>query len=68
MKIFSRFQGFANVVTKINQKLSKNKFERELNSWTVDFDYNSTIPVVEQISNKVVSAIKRIQGPVFNLM
>ena len=62
------FQGFANVVKKINQKLSKNKFERELDSWSVDIDYNSTIPIVEQINNKVVSAIKRIQRPVLNLM
>ena len=62
------FQGFANVVKKINQKLCKNKFERELDLWAVDVEYNSTIPVVEQINNKVVSTIKRIQGPVLNLM
>ena len=62
------FQGFTNVVKKINQKFSKNKFERELDSWAVDVDYNSTIPVVEQININVVSTIKRIQGLVLNLM
>ena len=42
--------------------------ERKLDSWAVDIDYSSTIPVVEQINNKDVSATKRIQGPVLNLM
>ena len=51
------FQGFANVVKKIHLKLPKNKFENELDSWTIDVDYNSTIPVIEQIGNKVISAI-----------
>ena len=62
------FQGFANVVKKINQKLSKNKFVNELDAWAVDVDYDSTIPVVEQINKKVISAIKRIQHPVLNMM
>ena len=62
------FQGFANIVKKSNVKLSKNKFVNELDAWAVDADYNSTIPVVEQINNKVISAIKRIQGPVLNMM
>ena len=62
------FQGFSNVVKNINKKLSKNKFERELDAWSVDIDYNLTIPIIEQINNKVVSAIRRIQGPVLNLM
>ena len=62
------FQGFANVVKNINQKLSKNNYERELDAWAVDIDYTSTIPVIDQINNKVISAIKRIQGPVLNLM
>ena len=35
------FQGFANVVKKINMKLSKNKFVSELDAWAVDVDYNS---------------------------
>ena len=52
----------------MNQKLSKNKFERKIDSWAVDVDYKLSIPVVEQINNKVVSAIRRIQGPVLNLM
>ena len=59
---------FANVVKKINLKLSKNKFEIELDLWAVDVDYNLTIPVIEQIDNKVINAIKRIQGPILNLM
>ena len=62
------FQGFANVVKKINLKLSKNKSEREFDSWAVDVDYNSTISIVEQIDKKVIKAIKRVQGPVLNLM
>ena len=62
------FQGFANVVKKINMKLCKNTFASELDAWAVDVDYNSTIPIIEQINNKVVSAIKRIQGPVLNLI
>ena len=36
--------------------------------WAVDVDYNSKIPIVEQINTKVVQVIKRIQGPVLNLM
>ena len=56
------------LLKKINQKLSKNKFVNELDAWAVDVDYNSTIPVVEQINNKVVSAIKKIQGLVLNMM
>ena len=62
------FQGFANVIKKINTKLSKNKFESNLDSWAVDVDYNSTIPIVEQIGTNVISAINRIQGPILNLM
>ena len=60
------FQGFANVVKKMNLKLSKNKPERKYNSWAFDVNYNSRIPIVEQIDNKVINAIKRIQGPVLN--
>ena len=48
--------------------MSKHKFEGELDSWAVNIDYNSSIPVIDQINNKVISAIKRIQGPVLNLM
>ena len=36
--------------------------------WAVNVDYNSKIPIVEQINTKVVQAIKRIQGPVLNLI
>ena len=62
------FQGFANVVKKINLKLSKKISDSDFDSWAVDVDYNSTIPIRDQINNKVVHAIKRIQGPVLNLM
>ena len=31
-------------------------------------DYNSTIPIIDQINHEVISVIKRIQGPVLNLM
>ena len=54
------FQGFANVVKKINLKLSKKTSEDELDPWAVDVDYNSSIPISDQINNKVVNAIKRI--------
>ena len=40
----------------------------DLDSWAVDVDYNSTIPIRDQINNKVIDAIKRIQSPVLNLM
>ena len=60
------FQGFANVVKKINLKLKKDK--SDLDSWAVDIDYNSTIPIIDQINNKVIDAINRIQSPVLNLM
>ena len=62
------FQGFANVVKKINLKLSRKTSEDELDPWAVDVDCNSSIPISGQINNKVVNAIKRIQGPVLNLM
>ena len=52
----------------MNMKLSNNKFVSELDVWAVDVDYNSTIPIIEQINSKVISAIKRMQGPVLNLM
>ena len=58
------FQGFTNVVKNINLKLSKKDPEQEYDSWAVDIDYNSKIPIVEQINNKAIKAIKRIQGPV----
>ena len=49
-------------------KLSKNKFVSELDAWAVDIDYNSTIYIIEQINTRVISVIKRIQGPVLNFM
>ena len=62
------FQGFANVVKEMNSKLSKKNVPNVVDSWAVDVDYNSTVPIIEQISSKVVKAIKRIQGPILNLM
>ena len=62
------FQGFADVVKRINLKLSNPETDRNLDTWAVNVDYNSTTPVVEQINHKVVSAIKRIQASVLSLM
>ena len=61
------FQGFANIVKKLIWNYQK-KIVSELDAWAVDVDYNSTIPLIEQINSKMISAIKRIQGPVLNLM
>ena len=60
------FQGFAEVVSRIKQKLTKKSpFETEDN-WAVDVDYNGTI--VDQIEKKIISAIGRINGPILNIM
>ena len=48
--------------------MKKSKSDHDLNHWAVDVDYNSTIPIRDQINNKVIDAIKRIQSPVLNLM
>lgn len=62
------FQSFANVVKQINSKLSKKKSNDTFDPWSVDVDYNSSSPVVDQINTKVITAIKRIQAPVLTLM
>ena len=62
------FQGFADVVKRINLKLSNSETDPNLDTWAVNVDYNSTTPVVEQINHKVVSTIKRVQVPVLGLM
>ena len=49
---------------KINLKLKKSKSDHDLDHWAVYVDYNSTIPIRDQINNKVIDAIKRIQIPV----
>ena len=61
------FKGFANVVTKIRHKLSQKRSVNKEDTWAVDIDYSS-LPIIEQIQEKVVSAITRIRTPVLNIM
>ena len=60
-------KGFANVVTKIRHKLSQKRLINKEDTWAVDIDYSS-LPIIEQIQEKVVSAITRIRTPVLNIM
>ena len=62
------FQSFANVMKKINLKLSKKEKNNKIDTWAVDIDYLSTTPIVDQMNSKVIEAIRRIQIPVLNLM
>ena len=62
------FQSFANVVKEINSKLSNKDKQEKFDPWSVDIDYKSATPIVDQINEKVITAIKRIQQPVLTLM
>ena len=61
------FKGFAGVVSRIKNKLVKKSPVSEDNSWAVDVDYSGT-PIIEQIQDKILGAIKRINTPILNLM
>ena len=61
------FKGFADVVSKIKDKLMKKSSVCDDNSWAVDVDYSGT-PIIEQIQHKILGAIKRINTPILNLM
>ena len=61
------FRGFAAVVSKIRKKLTKKTATTYNDSWAVDIDYNGP-PIIEQVNNKIVSAIRRIRTPVLNVM
>ena len=65
---FHGFQGFTDVVKRINLKLSNPETDPNLDTWAIDVDYNSTTPVVEQINHKVRSAINRVQASVLGLI
>ena len=61
------FKGFAEVVTKIKEKMmKKNKIICD-DSWAVDIDYES-LPIIEQIEGKIMGAIGRINTAVINIM
>ena len=57
------FKGFADIVSKLKQKLTKKISFNCKDNWAVDVNYNG-IPIVEQIEEKIVSVIGRINGPV----
>ena len=57
------FKGFADVVSKIKKKMTKKISLISEDNWAVDVDHNGT-PIFEQIEEKIVSVIGRINGPV----
>ena len=61
------FKGFADVVSRKKNKLTKKSSTYRNDSWAVDVDY-SGIPIIEQIQDKIIGAIRRINTPVLNLM
>jgi len=61
------FKGFADVVSKIKHKLMKKTVLPDEDNWAVDIDYNGP-PIIDQIHDKIISAIRRIKIPVFNIM
>ena len=61
------FKGFTDVVSKIKQRLTKKTSIISDDSWAVDVDYNG-LPIIEQIHDKIVAAIGRINASVLNVM
>ena len=61
------FKGFAEVVTKIKEKLTKKNNIIADDSGSVDIDYEG-LPIVEQIEGKIMGAIGRINPAVINIM
>ena len=61
------FKGFADVVSRIKSKLVKKISTNQDDSCAVDVEYNG-IPIIEQIQDKIIDAIKQINTPVLNLM
>ena len=62
------FQGFTNVVRNIREKLAKEKDSKKQDDWSVEVDYTFPIPLIDQIEDKVISAINRIRIPIVNIM
>ena len=61
------FKGFAEVVSKIKDKLTKRNKIITVDSWAVDIDYEG-LPIIEQVEGKVMGAIRRINPAVLNIM
>ena len=61
------FKGFTDVVSKIKQKLTKKTSIISDDSWVMDVDCNG-LPKIEQIHDKMIAAIGRINTSVLNVM
>ena len=61
------FKGFTDVISKIKQKLKKESTNVTSDMWAVDVDYNGP-PVIDQIQENIIAAIRRINGPMINIM
>ena len=61
------FKGFAGVISKIKEKLTKRNKIISDDSWAMDIDYEG-LPIIEQIEGKVMGAIGRINPAVLNIM
>ena len=61
------FKGFTDVISRIRQKLKKETLNDNNDTWAVDVDYSGT-PVIDQIQNNIIAAIRRINGPIINIM
>ena len=51
------FKGFADVISRIKNKLTKKISTSQDDSWAVDVEY-SGIPIIEQMQDKIIGAIK----------
>ena len=61
------FKGFTNVVSKIRDKLKKENLNISNDTWAVDVDYKGS-PIIEQIQDNIIASIRRINGPMINIM
>ena len=61
------FKGFVDVVSKIKNKLTKKALVTKDDSWAVDVDYSGP-PTIDQIQDKIIDVITRINTQVLNLM
>ena len=66
-RLHAWFKGFAEVVTKIKEKLTKKNNIIADDSGSVDIDYEG-LHIVEQIEGKIMGAIGRINPAVINIM